>query len=120
MTPEESNMEDVTRQTEKKVNESAEKLRDGLDRARKQTVDTIEKAYPVADEAIEKAKAKSEELWDRAKAKGQDLIDDIEANSQQVISKVSSYIRKRPIQTIGATLLIGLAIGAVLMRRDND
>ena len=113
-------MEDMTRNAEKKINETADKLREGVDKARRQGVEMVEKSFPNADEAIEKAKAKGEAIWEKAKTKGQDLLDDVESKGQETWGQVQSFVKKRPVQALGYALLVGVAIGALLIPKARD
>ena len=113
-------MEDITKNVEKKINETADKLQEGVEKARKQGVDLMEKSFPNADEAIEKAKARGEDVWQKAKTKGQDLWDDIESTSQKTWGRTKDFIQKRPAQALGYAVLFGLVIGALIYPKGRD
>ena len=113
-------MEDMTKNVDRKINETADRLHDGVDRVRKQGVDLMEKTFPIADEAIEKAKAKGEAVWDKAKAKGQDILSDVESAGQQTLGQVASFVRKHPAQALGYAALVGVVIGALLIPKKRD
>ncbi len=113
-------MEDMKKNAERKINEAADKVREGVEGARRQGVDTVERHFPNADEAIEIAKAKGEEIWEKAKTKGMDLLDDVESNGQKAWKQIRGYVQKRPAQVVGYSLLVGLALGFLLAPKDND
>ena len=113
-------MEHITRSTERKINETADKLHEGVDKARRQGVDMVEKSFPNADEAIEKAKAKGEAVWDRAKTKSRDILGDVQSSGQQAWEQTKSFVQKKPVQALGYAILIGVAIGTFLIPKGRD
>lgn len=113
-------MEDITKNAERKINDTAEKVHEGVEKARKAGTETLEKAYPNAEAAIEKAKAQGGALWEKAKNKGQDLMDDVEAGGEKILSQAKSFVQKRPVQVIGTAVLIGVALGFFLSQRNRD
>lgn len=113
-------MEDITRGVEKKVNEGADHLREGVERMRRQGVDLIDRTLPAAEEALGKAKSKGDALWEKAKTKGQDLLDTVESDGQRVWSEVKGYVQKRPFQALGYAIAAGLIIGAVFSPKSQE
>ena len=107
-------MEDVTKSSERKANEVAERAKEGIDKAKNKSVDMMEKSFPVADEAIERAKAKGEAIWQRARSKSQDLVDEVQSSSQEAWRQTRSYIQKKPGRAIGYAALAGLVLGFLI------
>ncbi len=106
-------MEEITKVTERKINDVADKAREGVDKARKQ-------GLGIAEEAIENAKAKGEALWETAKDRGMDLLDDVESSGKQALKQARTFIQRNPAQALGCAALIGLIVGALIVPKNND
>jgi ElaB/YqjD/DUF883 family membrane-anchored ribosome-binding protein len=113
-------MEELKKNVEKKINEGADRLREGLDQTRSQAVNLVEKNFPNADAAIENAKARGEEFLEKAKSKGHDLLEDLENTGQRTWNQAKSFVQKRPTQALGYALLLGVVLGGLIYSKTRD
>jgi ElaB/YqjD/DUF883 family membrane-anchored ribosome-binding protein len=113
-------MEEFKKNAEKKVNEGTDKLREGLEKARNQTIQTIEKEIGDSEESLENAKERGREVWENAKARGQELWGDVSFKTEEILSNAQSFVRRRPAQAIGISILVGLVLGALIVPKGGS
>ncbi len=113
-------MEDLSKQAERKIEDVADKLHDGINRAKKQGLGIADRTFSVADEAIERAKDKGEEIWEHTRKKGLDLLDDVESSGEQAWKSVKTFVQKKPAQSIGYAVLAGVILGALFSPKGRN
>jgi len=68
---------------------------------------------------IDSVKEKGQEWVEGAKGRGQDLIDDVQGRGQDAWKDLKTWVRKNPGPAVGASLVAGAVLYALLSRRQD-
>ena len=106
-------MENLSRQADKKAAGTADRLKEGVEAARRRTLDVIDDATVSSEEAIDTARQKGEAYWETAVEQGADLWEDISERTRRTWKEAFAYVQKRPLQVVGIAILAGVVVGAL-------
>jgi ElaB/YqjD/DUF883 family membrane-anchored ribosome-binding protein len=113
-------MDNVSREAERKINESSDRIKDAADRTRRQAVEAVDKAIPAGEQILENIKTSGERYWRQAKAKGQDLLEDVSDKTLAKWGNFKGYVKSKPAQTIAVALLAGVVIGLLVAPKNES
>lgn len=112
-------MEDILKGAERTINNGATRLVSGVEKARSKGIDTLDAVRAGAEEAADQIEGKGKAFLSRIQDTGLDLLEDVQSDGEEAWSQVQKYIKKNPAQTIGYSLLAGLAVGFFITRKLN-
>ena len=82
----------------------------------KDSDNAMQRVREVADSALEKGR----ETWTELRGQGQDVIDKAQKSAQEAWGDARKLVQKHPEKAVGIALVIGAAIGALLMLRRKE
>ncbi len=114
-------MEDIAKGAEKKINEGAGRVHEGIEKARRNTVDMIEKNTSAdTDEIIRSVRERGQEYLNQAKQKGEDLLNAVSTGGRASMKNLANYIESRPAQAVAIAACVGLVAGLLLASSSKE
>jgi ElaB/YqjD/DUF883 family membrane-anchored ribosome-binding protein len=111
---------DDIRKTEKKASEGVSKAQSAAEHLSGDLKATGRETSEKIQENLRSAKAKGQAAWDEAKSQGEEAWDDVSDAAEEGMGQVRRFFQRRPVQIVGAALLVGVVVGAIIFRASRN